>query len=224
MELHCPDCGLPIPAVEVAPAAGLAVCRFCERTYSLAACQEAAPIENRPELAPGPPPKGVTVTEGMDGFRVAVSTRSCLAFFLVPFTLFWAGGSLGGIYGTQIAKGEFNLLLSLFGIPFLIGSVFLIGFTLLTVAGSHVVELKGGRLESYVSVLGFRRGRSVNWADVESVRLTETSRRSRGRYVVTHEVEIAVRGEKPLALGSGADRDLLQWAVRFLAARIRRGR
>ena len=44
----------------------------------------------------------------MDGFRLTLSTRSCIAFFLVPFTLFWAGGSLGGIYGTQIAKGEFN--------------------------------------------------------------------------------------------------------------------
>ena len=37
--------------------------------------------------------------------------------------LIWSGGSLGGIYGTQIANQEFSLLQSLFGIPFIIGTI-----------------------------------------------------------------------------------------------------
>lgn len=224
MDLHCPDCGLPVPATEVAPSAGLAVCRLCDRTHPLAACQEALPLEKRPDLTPGPPPKGVVVSEAMDGFRVSVSTRSCMAVFLVPFTLFWSGGSLGGLYGTQIYKGEFNLMMSLFGIPFLIGSVFLIGFTLMSVAGSQVVELKAGRLHAYAGALGLRWGRSVDWRDVESVRLNESPLKSRRSYGSTHEVEVVVRGDKPLSLGSGVDPERLRWTTRFLASRIRLGR
>lgn len=224
MDLHCPDCGLPIPATEVAPSAGLAVCRLCDRTYPLAACQAAAPLEERADLPSGPPPKGVTVTEAVDGFRVAISTRSCMAVFLVPFTLFWSGGSLGGLYGTQIYKGEFNLMMSLFGIPFLIGSVFLIGFTAMTVAGRQVIELKGGRLHVHAGAFGLRWGRSVDWRDVESVRLNESPMKARRSYGSTHEVEVVVRGDKPLSLGSGVDPERLRWMTRFLASRIRLGR
>ena len=224
MALHCPDCGLPIPTAEVAPSAGLAVCRLCDRTYTLAACQEALPIEERVDLPLGTPPKGVTLAEGMDGFRLTLTTRSPMALFLVPFTLFWAGGSLGGLYGTQIAKGEFNLMMSLFGIPFLLGSVFLIGFTLMSVAGSQVVELKGGRLRVHAGAFGLRWGRSVDWRDVESARLHERPARGRRRYGSVHEVEVSVRGDKPLSFGSGIDPERLRWAIRFLAARIRLGR
>lgn len=53
-----------------------------------------------------------------NGFEISATTESPIAFFLVPFMLVWSGGSLGGIYGTQIANGHFNLFLSLFGIPF----------------------------------------------------------------------------------------------------------
>jgi hypothetical protein len=221
MELHCPDCGLPIPAVEVAPSAGLAVCRLCDQTYPLAACQQARPLEERADLPLGPPPKGVVVTEGVDGFRLEASTRSCMAFFLVPFTLLWAGGSLGGIYGTQFYKGEFNLWMSLFGIPFLLGSAFLIGLTAMTVAGRQVIELKHGRLHVHAGAFGLRWGRSVDWRDVESVRLNEKTGRG---YRAVHEVEILVRGDKPLSLGSGIEADRLRWTLRFLAGRIRLGR
>lgn len=225
MALHCPDCGLPIPTAEVAPSAGLAVCRLCDRTYTLAACQEALPIEERVDLPLGAPPKGVTLAEGMDGFRLTLSTRSPMALFLVPFTLFWAGGSLGGLYGTQIAKGEFNLMMSLFGIPFLIGSVFLIGFTAMTVAGRQVIELKGGRLHVHAGAFGLRWGRSVDWRDVgrcASMRGprgvgadTDPCTRSRSRCAVTslsrsvpESIPSACAGRPgswPPASGSGAE-------------------
>ena len=135
MEFHCPDCGLPIAIADLAPAQGLAVCRFCEKSHPLAAAQAAVPLERRDVAADPNPPKGVSVLETMDGFRLVVSTRSCIALFLVPFTLLWAGGSLGGIYGTQIYKGEFNLFQSLFGIPFLLGTLFFGSFAMMALCG-----------------------------------------------------------------------------------------
>jgi hypothetical protein len=224
MEFHCPECGLPIETADLAPAQGLAVCRFCERPFPLAACQAAVPFAQRnivPELTP---PKGVDVVETMDGFRLTLSSRSCIAFFLVPFTLFWAGGSLGGIYGTQIAKGKFELFQSLFGLPFLVGSVFLIAVTAMAVAGRSVVELAGGRLNLRTGALGIYRTKSADWRDVRGCRLTEVTRRGRSSYSTSYQLEVAVEGAEPLRFGVGAERETMLWVTRFLAGRIQRGR
>ena len=224
MEFHCPECGLPIETADLAPAQGLAVCRFCEKPFPLAACQTAVPFAQRnivPELTP---PKGVDVVETMDGFRLTLSSRSCIAFFLVPFTLFWAGGSLGGIYGTQIAKGKFELFQSLFGLPFLVGSVFLIAVTAMAVAGRSVVELAGGRLNLRTGALGIYRTKSADWRDVRGCRQTEVTRRGRSSYATSYQVEVAVEGAEPLRFGVGAERETMLWVTRFLAGRIQRGR
>ena len=191
MEFHCPECGLPIEVADLAPAQGVAVCRFCEKPYPLAACQQAVPYEQRNIVPEQVLPKGVTLAETMDGFRLTLSTRSCIAFFLVPFTMFWAGGSVGGIYGTQIAKGEFNLWISLFGIPFLAGSVLLIAITVMAVAGRCVVELAGGKFSIRTGALGVYRTQSAAWDDVVSCRLTEATSRGRSSYTTTYQVAVS---------------------------------
>lgn len=225
MEFHCPDCGLPIETADLAPSEGVAVCRFCEQPFPLAACQAAVPFEQRNIIPEQAVPKGVRLEETMDGFRLTLSTRSCVAFFLVPFTLVWAGGSLGGIYGTQIARGEFHLLQSLFGLPFLAGSVFLIAFTVMTVAGRCVVELAGGKFSIRTGALGAYRTQSAPWDDVLSCRLTEVSRRGRNSYTTTYQAEVTVEGGRTLKVGgTGAERETVLWVSRFLAGRIRRGR
>ena len=225
MEFHCPDCGLPIQAADLAPAQGVAVCRFCEKPFPLEACQAAVPFADRNIVPVMTPPKGVDLVETMDGFRLTLSTRSCIAIFLVPFTLVWAGGSLGGIYGTQIAKGEFNLMMSLFGLPFLVGSVALIGLTVMSVAGRTIVELAGGKFSIRTSALGVYRTQSAPWHDVRSCRLTEATRRGRNRYSTSFQVEFKVDGAKDLRLSAaGVDRENALWLARFLAARIQRGR
>ena len=225
MEFHCPECGLPIEVADLAPAQGVAVCRFCEKPYPLAACQQAVPYEQRNIVPEQVLPKGVTLAETMDGFRLTLSTRSCIAFFLVPFTMFWAGGSVGGIYGTQIAKGEFNLWISLFGIPFLAGSVLLIAITVMAVAGRCVVELAGGKFSIRTGALGVYRTQSAAWDDVVSCRLTEATSRGRSSYTTTYQVEVEVEGGKPLKFGgTEAERETVLWLSRFLAGRIQRGR
>ena len=224
MEFHCPECGLPIAVADLAPAQGIAVCRFCEKPYPFAACQEAIPFEQRNVIPEHALPKGVVLEETMDGFRLILSARSCIAFLLVPFTLFWVGGSVGGIYGTQIAKGEFNLWISLFGLPFLVGSIFLIAITMMTVAGRCVVELAGGKFSIRTGALGVYRTKSVAWDDVLSCRLTEATSRGRSSYSTTYQVEIAVERGEPLRFGVGAERKTVLWLSRFLAGRIQRGR
>jgi hypothetical protein len=225
VELHCPDCGLPIQAADIAPAQGVAVCRFCEETFPLAACQTAVPFADRNIVPVMTPPKGVDFVETMDGFRLTLSTRSCIAIFLVPFTLVWAGGSLGGIYGTQIAKGEFNWMMSLFGLPFLVGSCFLIALTVMSVCGRTIVELAGGKFSIRTGALGVYRTQSAPWDDVRSCRLTEATRRGRNSYSTSFQVEFKVDGAKDLQLSAaGVERETALWLARFLAGRIQRGR
>ena len=225
MEFHCPDCGLPIQAADLAPAQGVAVCRFCEKPFPLEACQSAVPFADRNIVPVMTPPKGVDLVETMDGFRLTLSTRSCIAVFLVPFTLVWAGGSLGGIYGTQIAKGEFNWMMSLFGLPFLVGSFFLIALTVMSVAGRKVVELAGGKFSIRTGAMGVYRAQSAPWSDIRSCRLIEATRRGRNSYSTTYQVEIKVDGAKDLELSAaGVERETALWMARFLAGRIQRGR
>jgi hypothetical protein len=189
------------------------------------ACQTAVPFADRNIVPVMTPPKGVDLVETMDGFRLTLSTRSCIAIFLVPFTLVWAGGSLGGIYGTQIAKGEFNWMMSLFGLPFLVGSCFLIALTVMSVCGRTIVELAGGKFSIRTGALGVYRTRSAAWHDVRSCRLTEVSRRGRNSYSTSFQVEFKVDGGKDLELSAaGVERENALWLARFLAGRIQRGR
>jgi len=108
------------------------------------------------------PPHGVRVKRTGRSVRVIVSTRSCVALFLLPFTAVWAGGSMMGIYGQQIIDGEFNLMLSLFGIPFLIGSIVLVSITAMSMFGRLEVMVADDRLTTFYGVgplrlLGWRR-------------------------------------------------------------------
>ena len=216
---------MPIQAADLAPAQGVAVCRFCEKPFPLEACRTAIPFEQRNIVPVMTPPKGVDLVETMDGFRLTLSTRSCIAVFLVPFTLVWAGGSLGGIYGTQIAKGEFNWMMSLFGLPFLVGSFFLIALTVMSVCGRTIVELAGGKFLIRTGALGVYRTQSAPWPDVRSCRLTEATRRGRNSYSTSFQVEFKVDGAKDLQLSAaGVERETALWLARFLAARIQRGR
>ena len=103
---------------------------------------------------------------------LGASTRSPFAFFIVPFMLIWSGGSLGGIYGSQILSGKFDLMISLFGIPFLIGTVIFGSYALMTVAGKVEIELdkQGGRVFTGVGSLGFTK--KFLWSEVSNIKET----------------------------------------------------
>lgn len=73
---------------------------------------------------------------------------SAIVWFLIPFTLLWGGGSLGGIYLTQYFSGKFEFIPSAFGIPFLIGTLFLIRAIVRMLFGKTELRLnaKGGSI------------------------------------------------------------------------------
>lgn len=136
----CPSCRGQIPLADVNVAADLAICRQCDREFSYVELRsKSSQIDQVFDISS--PPAGAWYRDDFDGVRLGATTRSWGALFLVPFTLVWSGFSLGGIYGSQIISGKFEWFLSLFGLPFLIGSIFLIGMTLMTLVGKVAVRV-----------------------------------------------------------------------------------
>ena len=184
------------------------------------ACRAAKPLAQRPASLEAPP-KGLRFTEDLTGFRVVLSTASWVALIVWPFMLVWAGGSLGGIYGTQIKSGEFNWMLSLFGLPFLAGSVFLFGIAFMATFGRVIVESgPDGLLRIRKGGLGLYWTKSAAWLDVVSAEVVEETKRRKGSYHISYACVLTRRQGSPLEIDTGADREQAAWLARYLAGRI----
>ncbi len=220
MTIHCPACGLPILPTEITPAGDLAYCRLCERTATVDACRAAKPLAQHPASSENPP-KGLQLTDNLTGFQVVLSTASWSALIIWPFMLVWAGGSLGGIYGPQIKSGEFNWLMSLFGLPFLAGSVILFGVAFMSTFGRVIVESgQDGLLRIRKGGLGLYWTKSAAWMDVVSAEVVEETRRRKGNYTTSYACVLKLRQSGSLKIGTGTDREQAAWLARYLAGRI----
>ncbi len=119
---------------------------------------------------------------------------------LVPFVAIWSGISIGGIYGSQVAQGKFNLLQSLFGLPFLLGTLFLVPLTLMMIFGKVTVQVIGadGMIFTGIGPFGWRR--RFNWFDVKAVRVETYWSGGRNQ---TQQTRIVLEGSGKLRFASG---------------------
>lgn len=166
MKIQCPKCKQIVPPDQVNMATDLAFCPLCNDGFKISEMIDQEPVSAD---VLRDPPKGAWLRKEMDRVVVGASTRSPIAFFLIPFMCVWSGGSLGGIYGSQIAKGKFDLTMSLFGIPFLLGTLLFGSIALMSAFGK--VEVSIGR-ESFlfIGVGPFGWKRPFDWMAVKSIR------------------------------------------------------
>ena len=208
-KLICLKCRSEIPLADVNVSTDIALCRQCGQTWSYAdllADRESADINTME------PPRGAWFNDLSPGtFEVGVSTRSAAALFLVPFMCVWSGFSLGGIYGSQFIKGQFDPKLSLFGIPSVLGTLLFGSIALMTVCGKVVVKVDGenGTVFTGVGPIGWRR--RFNWRGVSAVRCTESHGR---RGSVSKHVRF--EGEKSLAFATGVKDERLNFMLAVL--------
>jgi len=167
MKVSCPKCNSVIPAAQINVATDVAACAKCGEVFAVSSI--VAKQDVSPEFDINDPPAGAWFYDDLRGWRIGASTRSPAAFFLVPFMCVWSGVSLGGIYGTQIAKGEFNLGTSLFGIPFVLGMLFFGAIAVMTVWGRIDVigQDSGGRLFTGVGPFGWSR--RFKWSEITRI-------------------------------------------------------
>ncbi len=192
MPTPCPTCGQPFLPADVNVAADVAYCRRCEQAWKLSLLVNGSGGARPPappsavdaatlDAALAQPPPGVTFQETARGFTLWATTRSPVAFFLVPFMLVWSGGSLGGIFGTQWVQGKFHPMMSLVGLPFLIGTVFLGAFTLMSICGHVSLRVEDGQGEVFTGVGPVGRRKPFRWDEVTNVQEAATSYSKNGR-------------------------------------------
>lgn len=167
MKVRCPKCSGGVPPDKVNVATDIVFCPACNEAFRLSDCVGAS---NTDGSVLDSPPRGAWVTEDVQEATVGASTRSPVAFFLVPFMCVWSGGALGGIYGSQIASGEFDLMMSLFGIPFLLGSIIFWTLAIMAVCGKVVVRVSHEQGSVFVGVGSIGWTRLFNWTDMQTIR------------------------------------------------------
>src|SRR4051812_4884970 len=99
MRITCPRCATAPPADQINMATDLAFCPACGEAFAISARLAEGTRSVRPATEMPTPPPGAWIREEPGATVVGATTRSPIAFFLVPFMTVWSGFSLGGIYG-----------------------------------------------------------------------------------------------------------------------------
>mgnify|MGYP000002871703 CR=1 FL=1 len=161
------------------------------------------------------PPKGAYINHLDTGVQIGASTRTWFALFIVPFALVWSGGSIGGIYGMQIFSGEFDIILSLFGIPFLLGSLFIWSMALMTIAGKIEVTLdsNGGHIFTGIGKIG--QNKRFLWSEINSVSEDIKVSRSRGNNYSSNRY-ILLEGQRQISFGTALSSENRYYMIQTL--------
>ena len=192
--MNCPKCKAEIASTDINIEKDIAKCMNCNHVFTISSV-----VKIHRVIDVNNPPKGAWYFDEYRSTIVGASTRSPIAFFLVPFMLVWSGGSLGGIYGGQILSGEYSLMMSLFGLPFLIGTIILGSVTAMAIAGK--VELKFdkeiGTIFTGVGNIGITK--TFNWKDIDEVKETSSILRNSS----SNNQNISFIGQSKTSFGTG---------------------
>jgi len=196
--LSCPTCQTVVLPDDVNVGKDVAYCRKCNAGFSLSeVIHEEGTSAPEPAVDFNRPPRGVWYESTFDGFVLGSTTRSAVGCFLVPFMCVWSGGSLGGIYGSQIASGKFDLFMSLFGIPFLIGTIVIGSLAAMTVFGKIVLTVNQTSGSVFTGVGGIGVTKRFDLSDMTRV-YEEAKRGSKGAVTKI----IVLEGKERITFGS----------------------
>lgn len=217
MKVNCPKCRREIPPADINVEKDIALCRNCNETFSFADLLEQS---KGPGIDLTRPPKGVWFQRRTQGFELGSTTRSASAFFMIPFMCVWSGFSLGGIYGTQIYHQKFNLAMSLFGIPFVLGTLLFGSMAVMAACGKAVVAVDRdeGRVFLGVGPVGWTR--RFKWSAVEGIKEDVSKYQTNNRYLPV----IVLSGPTPVRFGSGINESRRQYMIAALKTLLREQR
>lgn len=194
--MNCPNCHTEISSSNINIQSDIAHCSACNNVFKISEHIENEPFDGFEIEAP---PNGAWYRKEINQIVIGATTRSPIAFFLVPFMLVWSGGSIGGIYGSQFLNGEFDLFMSLFGIPFLIGSVIFWSLALMAIAGKVelTIHRAGGRVFTGIGSLGITK--KFTWDEISIAREGQSNMNSSRR----NTTNIVLEGKRRISFGTG---------------------
>ncbi len=207
MQVSCTKCKRKVESANINVAKDTAYCPHCESLTSLSTLLESTPSKsfNSSESV-----SGTKLSDRGSNWSIEASHRSLMALFFVPFTVVWAGGSLSGLYGSQLIKGEFDPGQSLFGLPFLIGSVVLITLSIMSVFGRTLVSVENGKALVFIGVGSLGWYRRFEWSSID--RVTENNS---GQHK-----HISLEGNKRVNFGWGLSSKKLYYVSNYLRTKL----
>jgi len=191
MKITCPSCSTQLPPDQLNVETDVAICSRCNEAFSISALVAAGQVSGTFNFSDSP--RGTWYSETFAGWTIGATTRSSSAFLLVPFMCVWSGGSLGGIYGTQIVEGKFNLVMSLFGIPFVLGTLLFGSIAIMSVCGKTTVTVEGNAGRLFVGVGPIGWARRFDWYSINCVEEDHLGH--------SHEFLISLVGKTRMKLG-----------------------
>lgn len=193
----CLHCKSAIDLADTNVATDLALCRACGKSMPFSSIAENPEIQAA-DLAS--PPKGLRVERNLiEGIDLTYRKIPLVVFLLIPFTAFWSGVSMWGIYGKQIAEGKFDSSASLFGLPFLIGTIVLVSMILFMLFGSWRINVGRGNCRVFIGVGPLGRAREIRLEPETSVQLAPSSFKINN--VAQREI-VVTTGDKKIKFGA----------------------
>lgn len=151
------------------------------------------------------PPRGVTVSRSLiSGIEIVYRRINPTVWFLVPFTGLWSGLSLWGIYGKQLGEGKFDPVMTLAGLPFVIGTFVLVGAIIFMLFGSWRVHLDRGVARFFVGVIPFGRRNEIAFDATTRVELLDAYVKVRR---IPQQIIAVTTGNKTVNFGAGLPHD-----------------
>jgi hypothetical protein len=176
---RCLHCGQALDLADTNVSTDVALCRACGRSMSFSAV---ASTDEPGWVDLADPPRGVKVGHSLiSGIEVTYRRFNPAVLFLIPFTALWSGVSLGGIYVSQLSRGTFDLGLSLTGLPFLLGTLVLLGVIAYMLFGRWRVHIDRGTAQIFNGIGPIGRRREVALVPGTKVHMLPSKLRVNGR-------------------------------------------
>ncbi len=208
----CPNCGKVLPLDDVNVAQDVALCRACGYSGSFLS---ATPVPQMTDEEMARPPKRVSLRrEFGDALTITCRPKRTGLFFLIPFTAFWSGISMTGIYLVPLATGSFEWKLGLFGLPFLAGTIGLLAAILYLLFGKTTVTLSKGRAHLFMGLFGVGRTREMECGQGTKVTIEKSGYRVNN---VPQPEIVLTSGEKKMKFGAmGLSNDVQTYVAAVL--------
>ncbi len=213
---NCPQCQAMIALDDVNISTDIALCRSCNEVSAFSELHAKSEVPDNIEALSMP--KGFRSLTDMEFGKVLIFKKiSPVALFLIPFTAVWSGGSMWGIYGTQFMKGKFELTQSLFGIPFLLGTIILVSITTFCVFAKRTVKMSKGRGQIFTGVGPIGKKKTFLYHPNTSVSIVNSSMRQNNRVMKCIEIQ---GGSKSLKFAAGLKDSELEYMAAFIKNKI----
>lgn len=140
----------------------IALCRGCGRTFSFSMIRESGVLLKQSLACP---PRHVRVDELYPGRKmIRYKKIPGVVFFLIPFTAFWSGLSMWGLYIQPLMQEKIDWSRMLFGIPFLLGTIVLTFSICMCLFGKWVITLENGLGTVFVGIGSIGWTRAFNYS------------------------------------------------------------